>query len=261
MVREKILILNKKNKRNMKEFRKLKKFKVLIGTPHSDVKNYCLDTFLSSVTNMTYRNGEYDVLIADNSKDGKNAKKIMKAGVQSIYVKQKQKDIRQYIADSHEVLRVAALRGNYDYLIHIESDIEFPLDLIERLLSHQKKVVGAAYFINHGYESRLMVQQIEKIGDTVRHTSNIDKNGILLMDGKLHRVHSIGLGVIAIHKSVLQKINFRWLKGMDSFPDSVFSADCNAQNIPIYLDSSILCHHNNSSWSEVSDSFDIHLKK
>lgn len=245
----------------MKEFKKLKKFKVLVGTPHSEVKNYCFDDFLSTITNLTYNKGEYDILIADNSKEKKNAKKIMKAGVQSIHIKQKQKDIRQYIADSHEALRVAALKGNYDYLVHIESDVFPPLDIIERLLSHQKQIVAAPYFIDFGSESHLMVQQIEKNGDIVRHTANIGQYDINMMDGKLKKVHSAGLGCIAIHKSVLQRINFRYMKGMEMYPDSVFAADCNAQGFKINLDTSLLCEHRNSSWSEVTGNVDAYLNK
>ncbi len=245
----------------MKEFRKLKKFKVLVGTPHSDLKNYCFDDFLSTISNLTYNKGDYDILIADNSKERKNAKKIMKAGIQSVFIKQKQKDIRQYIADSHEALRVAALKGGYDYLVHIESDIFVPLDIVERLLSHQKQVVAAPYFIDFGSDSHLMIQQIEKNGDIVRHTSNIGNHDILMMDGKLKKVHSAGLGCIAIHKSVLQKINFRYMQGMEMFPDSVFAADCNAQGIGIYLDTSLLCEHRNASWSEVTDNVDTYIKK
>ncbi len=245
----------------MKEFKKLKKLKVLVGTPHSEVKNYCFDDFLSTITNLTYNKGEYDILIADNSKERKNAKKIMKAGVQSIHIKQKQKDIRQYIADSHEALRVAALKGGYDYLIHIESDVFPPLDIIERLLSHQKQIVAAPYFIDFGSDSHLMVQQIEKNGDIVRHTANMGKYDITIMDGKLKKVHSAGLGCIAIHKTVLERINFRYMKGMEMYPDSVFAADCNAQGFKIHLDTSVLCEHRNSSWSEVADNVDAYINK
>jgi len=245
----------------MKEFKKLKKFKVLVCVPHYDGKNYCFDDFLSRVTNLTYKN--YDILIADNSKNRKNKKKIMKSGVQSIYVNPKQKDNRQYIADTHEALRVAALIGNYDFMLHLESDVFPPLDIIERLLSHQKMVVAAPYFINFGHDSHLMVQHIEGEGDLVRHTVNVGGGyDILLMDGKLKKVHHAGLGCILIHKSVLQKINFRWMKGLDSHPDAVFAADCNAQQIPIFLDTSISnVEHRNSSWSEVTDSFDLHLSQ
>lgn len=246
----------------MKEFKKLKKFKVLVGTPHSEIKNYCFDDFLSNITNLTYNKGEYDVLIADNSKERKNAKRIMKAGVQSIHIKQKQKDIRQYIADSHEALRVAALKGNYDYLVHIESDLFPPLDIIERLLSHQKQIVAAPYFIGHGHESHLMVQHIEKDGTFLKHTANMGGDGhdIMLLDGKLKRVYSTGLGCIAIHKSVLQKINFRYMNGMEMFPDSIFFTDCDAQKIPVYLDTSLLIEHRNESWSGVTDNIDAYIK-
>jgi hypothetical protein len=238
----------------MKPFKALKKFKVLIGIPHNEIKNYCLEDLLSTTTNLTYDKQYYDILIADNSKSSKNVKKIIKRGVDAIHVKPKQKPNQQYIAESHEALRLAALNGDYDFLLHWEDDITPPLNIIEQLLSHQKSVVAASYFINHGHDSHLMIQQIEEQQGSIRHTLNFDKNfDILQMDGKLKRVYSVGLGCVLIHKTVLKKIKFRWEKGMNTHSDSVFSADLQALNIPIYLDTSILCNHNNSSWSEVTD--------
>ena len=43
----------------VKSFSKLKKFKVLVGTPHNEIKNYCFDDFLANVTNFTYKNYKY----------------------------------------------------------------------------------------------------------------------------------------------------------------------------------------------------------
>jgi cellulose synthase/poly-beta-1,6-N-acetylglucosamine synthase-like glycosyltransferase len=238
----------------MKEFRKLKKFKVLVGCPHSDIKNYGLDDYLAMITNLTYDKKYYDVLIVDNSKDNKNTQMIRKAGVDCLHVKPKHKSNQAYIAESQEMLRQAAIKGGYDYLIMIESDIRVPFDIIERLLSHQKQVVSAPYFINHGHESHLMLQQIEQTGDTVRFTLNED-NGfdILQVDGKLKKVYACGFGCIAIHKTVLEKVKFRWEEGADTHSDSIFAADLNYMGIPMYLDTQLLCDHLNSNWSEVTD--------
>jgi len=236
----------------MKKFSTLKKFKVLVGCPHSDIKNYALDDYLSMITKLTYSN--YDVLIVDNSKDNKNTVKIRKSGIPCLHVKPKHKSNQAYIAESQELLRLAAIKGGYDFLIFIESDIRVQSDIIERLLSHQKQVVSAPYFINHGHESHIMLQQIEKNGDAVRFTLNED-NGydILSIDGKLKKVYACGFGCIAIHKSVLEKIKFRWVEGADTHADSIFAADLNYMQIPMYLDTQILCDHLNSNWSEVTD--------
>lgn len=233
-------------------FRKLKKFRVLVGTPHNSVKNYCFDEFLVSTTNLTYKH--YDILIADNSRDKKNVKQLMKMGIDSVYVKPKNKANQRYIAESHEELRKAALRGKYDYLLHLESDIFPPADIIERLLVHQEAVVSAMYFINEGADSHLMLQDIEQNGSFIRETRNVS-NGkdILRVTGKLEEVYSAGLGCCLLHKDVLKQIKFRWEDGAPAHPDSFFSADLNALGIKQYVDTDILCKHDNRSWSTITD--------
>jgi hypothetical protein len=233
-----------------KPFRKLKKFTVLVGTPHNEIKNYCFDEFISNTTNFTYK--YYNIVIADNSTRKKNSKQISKLGVNTIYIKPKQKDNQQFIAESHEALRLAALRENVDYLLHLESDIFPPKDIIERLLIHQLPVVSATYFIDEGLNSHLMVQEIEDKGDIIRESRNIvGGHDILLINGGLQKVYACGLGCTLIHKSVLEKIKFRWEKGAPVHPDTFFAADLNAMGIPQYIDTSILCEHRNSSWNLV----------
>ena len=46
------------------------------------------------------------------------------------------------MAKSHETIRQKALKGNYDYLLHLESDVFPPIDIIERLLEKKKKIIG-----------------------------------------------------------------------------------------------------------------------
>ena len=52
-----------------------KKHKVLIGTPHSDKKNYCIEDYIARVKSLTYP--YYDVLIVDNSETRKNYKRFI----------------------------------------------------------------------------------------------------------------------------------------------------------------------------------------
>ena len=52
-----------------------------------------------------------------------------------------------------------------------------------------------------------------------------------------------GLGCILIHRSVLEKIKFRYDKKYPSFDDIFFGLDCKENNFGIYADTNIVCKH------------------
>lgn len=234
------------------EYKKLKKFKVLVGTPHADVKNYCLPDYIMSINLLTYKNKK--VMVVDNSATNKNKKLIEQLGVDAVHIKRGNKSTRQLMAESSNYLRDITLKGNYDFLLHFEGDIIPPINVIERLLSHQLQVVSATYHIGFGSNSHLMIQEKEKAGLMELRTSNVAAGGDgKYMDGKLHEVHACGLGMTLIHRSVLEKIEFRWDPNVDMHPDTFFAVDLLYAGIKQYVDTSILCKHNNSDWSEVDN--------
>ncbi len=240
----------------MIEYSKLKKMRILVGCPTSEVKNYCLDKYLGAITNLMYPKELYDILIVDNSKTGRNAKKIMNMGVKCLHVNPKGKSNQQYIAESQEILRKEALKGDYDYLVMIESDVIPPPYCLHSLMSHQKQVVGGYYFLGHGSDSYPMRQIVESQGSKERYTLNSDsKFGINSANGKLNPVHNTGFGCTAIHKSVLANINFRVMDGAIAHSDSYFASDMAFIGIQQYQDSSLVCEHINSNWNTVIDAF------
>jgi len=131
--------------------------------------------------------------------------------------------------------------------LHLETDIFPPINVIERLMDARKKVVGALYFIEEGERSKLMIQKIEDWGIDHRETYNIDENDILLVSGGLEKVFSCGLGCVLIEKSVLKDVIFRYEEGSPVHPDSFFYADLDSKQIPVYVDTSIICEHKNQS--------------
>ena len=223
-----------------------KKHRVLIGTPHSDIKNYCIEDYIARVKALTYP--FYDVLIVDNSESRKNYKRFLKEGLKAIYIKPKKKSINNILAESHEAIRQYALLHKYDYLLHLESDLIPPPDVIERLMIHNLPIVSAMYMINFGTDSHLMSQKIEGFGE-LRETINVkDGSDLLMVDGTLKKSFSCGLGCILIHKNILNQFEFRYEKGVHLAPDSLFSLDTDGMGIPKFIDTSILCIHNNSEW-------------
>lgn len=229
------------------QFRRAKKnYKVLVAAPHADRKNQTIEEYLKRVKSLTY--GNYDILLVDNSSNRKNYKMLIKHDINVLYVKPKKKESQIFIAESHEAIRKFALERGYAFVLHLETDVFPPHDIIERLLVHEKSVVSAPYMINFGHNSHLMIQDIEDFGD-IRETVNVDNGAdFLRVDGELQQVYSVGLGCSLIHRSVLEQITFRAQKGASPHPDSFFAMDLDAMQIPQYLDTSILCDHRNTEW-------------
>ena len=156
-------------------------------------------------------------------------------------------DFKYALAKSHDNCRTMALKGDYDYLLHLESDVFPPVNVIERLLDARKKVVGAMYHIELGEQSTLMIQQLEEFGEAKRDTYNLGETDLDFVDGSVKKIFSCGLGCVLIHKSVLKEVPFRYEEGAPVHPDSFFFADLDMRDISAYVDTSIYCEHRNQS--------------
>ena len=140
-------------------------------------------------------------------------------------------DFKYALAKSHDNCRTMALKGDYDYLLHLESDVFPPVNVIERLLDARKKVVGAMYHIELGEKSTLMIQHLEEFGEAKRETYNLGETDLDFVDGSVKKIFSCGLGCVLIHKSVLKEVPFRYEEGAPVHPDSFFFADLDMKDI------------------------------
>jgi hypothetical protein len=221
--------------------------KVLVAAPTASAKKYCFDEWLDNVMDFTYPN--FNVLLFDNTND---------SGEFAIYMNDLYKNrygssdkflatnslvinnnsatnVIEKMCISHNDCRNFALFHNYDYLLHLESDVFPEKDVIEQLMFHQKQLVGGIYYRDEGMFRKPMLQMsIEPIENHIKTLNFEPIEDLCFIDGNLKKVAHVGLGCVLIKKSVLNKIPFRFEKGIEMHPDSYFAEDCFRNNFPIF---------------------------
>ncbi len=211
--------------------------KILVGCPTSFHKEYALDEYAKAVKSLTYNN--YDILLVDNSQDNIYFDKIKQKGLPVIKGPYFEGALDRIIA-SRNILKEYVLKNNYDYFFSLEQDLIPPINILESLLRHKKRVITAVYFnyVTKGNETRLLPVIWTGISNNLRYLIKPHqlKKGLL-------RIAIAGLGCILIHKTVLAKIKFRYEKKEEAFDDVYFALDCKKHNIPIYADTNLISKH------------------
>lgn len=221
--------------------------KILVGCPTADPYRYCTQEWIDAVKALSYKG--IDILLVDNSssKDYFNefSKKV------PMLKTERMENLRELIARDRNLIREKVLKENYDYFLSLEIDVIPPLNVIEKLLSHNKEIVSGVYYKDYDVN-------ITRAGKLVRKAKTIlpllwkaiDKENVAQLttkeveDSKLLEVAIAGLGCLLIHRSVLEKVNFRVdLKESSACDDVWFCHDALKNNFKIYADTSIKCRH------------------
>jgi len=138
-----------------------------------------------------------------------------------------------------------ALSSNVDYLFFMDSDMQFPQGALQRLLDHQKDIVGGLYCKKyepfHCVVGRLQSGKIFSVTE--------------FPDG-LDEVSTLGTGCILIDTDVFKKMKYPWFEyqvardmGLDydddhfMTEDTVFCIKAGRMDYKIYCDFSIKCGH------------------
>lgn len=231
---------------------------ILIAAPTADVKNYCLQDWLTHLNALKYP--KFAVFLADNTPDnGENASYIreLAASLPLVYnirvahipSAKTLKSLHARLAAGHNLCREVAIDYRYRHWLHLETDMFPPTDVIERLLAHNKKVVGAMYHRDEGVSRRLMVQMnFFKAPNNVFADNARPEDDPYILDGTLKKFPHVGLGCVLLRDFAFKRIAFRHKEGTDSAPDSWFAIDCAKHNIEIFGDTSLLCEHRNQAW-------------
>lgn len=233
--------------------------RILVGTIFSDIKDYAIKDWFKNVCAFTYPG--FDFCAIDNSKDKKYHKKIFKyfsdrkskSNIKKLIVSHSPRidhNSDVFMAFSANELRKYFLRGNYDAILYLECDIHPPVDIIERLLSYNKQIISAIYFTGDKRESYPMLADLEhSLNEDSRMRIKSYVEGFFNIEECCMPKESIsnGLGCCLMHKSVLEKISFRYQPDHALHHDGTFAQDLMKNGIKnMYVP--IICKHENQTW-------------
>lgn len=218
--------------------------KVLVGCPTSDLKGYALERYTEGVKDLDYKS--FDLLLVDNSKTDDYLKKIKSLGLPVVKGPYNE-SARQRIIGSRNIIRQKVLDEGYEYFFSLEQDVVPPKDVIQRLLSHDKRIVTGVYFsYQTNNDVTLLVPLLWKKvkGEEVRFMLERE-----VLEPKLMEVGACGLGCVLIHRGVLEKVKFRYDKNDKGFDDMWFCKDASNAGFKIFADTSVKCKHLIKGWS------------
>lgn len=240
---------------------------VFIGTVLTDLKddvlfinrqdyNYSFN-FFDSIQQLTYPN--YSFYCVDNSKNPNYHNNIQTKGIDCDYFDPKELTAREILAECYKMIRQKFLETKAEYLLTVECDIELIPDTIERLLSHDKEVVGFPYIIRKGREFMVLIQVLDNFSKGLRFPMTLSKvSQMKFMDGTVKPVYNIGNGCLLIKREIVEQLEFRVSKEDIGFQDEFFSRDFMKMDMNmnkyVWVDTSVtLKHYFRGVWEMVDN--------
>jgi len=260
--------------------------RVLVVAPIYSGKDYCVERYVKAIENLDYDN--YDHLMVDNSEESEDwfFKKLQfLVGEKNVFKVPRGDNSRVAINNAMNFAREKFLKGSYDYMLVVESDLFPPTDTITRLLSHGKAVVGSFYLLGHAEDDepyyellsmaskglvteevfkaaakglqprRACIFELDRKKDGFMGTKNVGVEATpnYYLKG-LKKVHGVGLGCTLIRRDIIKRFPF-WTDSrfVNKHHDVYFYMDLHNANIPVFVDTDVLIEHMPSRWSLVSD--------
>ena len=237
--------------------------KILIAIPTYEGKNYCLDAFLTNILNFSYPKSKLDYYIADNSKTNANAKYINKTyGLKVFWKDYDTTPIFEKMADSHNQLRRYFLDSDCEYMLHLESDVFPPPDVLEQLLWARKPIVNSLYQVFDGSWRTPCIAlndvKNEHHREFVFHTT-LDNFWHWYIDGKIKKTFIAGIGCSLMKRKVLDNFPFRHDANETKPPDTWFAEDLRRSGVQNWVHTGVLSfHYNREDWGRHFEYVDYH---
>lgn len=248
---------------------------VLVCCPSSQDKDYCFQDYAKQVRTFNYTN--YDVLICDNSKNEKYMSTYWRAGVDAVHIVPKGNPV-QFVCDSQNILRDIFLRGPWDYMFMLESDVFVHKDTLLQLVSiaetNEAHVVGIPYDVFEKERRGLCYQSCNIVGAQQHFKMLTPEESFAISDGQIKDigelkvsedtfVYSAGTGALLISRDVLTHIPFMVdeKKHKLAFSDSYFGRDVMGHGFKYMIDPTIIAEHRNKNWDKKFAEHGIDIRK
>lgn len=224
--------------------------KVLIAAPISEYKSYIDDKWFSWLRRLTYPNIEF--FFVDNSENPNYHKKWIVKGFNVQYYRPWDENLNQIMCDCNNIIRDYFLKSDCDYLLSLEEDQFPPQDIIERLIEHERDVVGAAYHIGHGFSSKYLNCYLYGFNNDYNTIIMNNSEGFLFTDGMVKKGYNFGLGCVLISRKVMKNVKFEIQKdGLDCHADTYFHRSLIESGYEPFIDTSVICTHVNGNWKKI----------
>lgn len=107
-----------------------------------------------------------------------------------------------YITENRNMICDQALQSQAEWLFMLDNDVEFPPDILDRLLAVadpiERPILGAVYFTQiNGYWMPVWLEQVDGVGRMPVEQITI---------GEIKELDAIGMGCTLIHRTVLEKM-------------------------------------------------------
>jgi len=237
--------------------------KILIGIPTYEGKNYCLEEFLDNIRKFDYPKSKIDIYIADNSKTNENAKMINKKyGLKVFWKDYSGQTIFEKMADSHNQIRRYFLDSDNEYLLHLESDIFPPPNILQELLWCRKPIVNSLYQVFDGSWRTPCIA----LNDTKHKFHNefvfhytLDNFWHWYIDGKVKKTFIAGIGCSLMKRKVLENFSFRFNPNEEKPPDTWFAEDLRKSGVQNWVHTGLISFHwNREDWGRHFEYVDYH---
>lgn len=251
--------------------------KILVGAPVCGHYEFCIDRYLDALKNLDYPN--YEVLLVDNTENDGFFEKlkgfVKDTKINVIRAGNEEPSIKMKMVIGRNLLREKALKEGFDYFFNLDQDVIPPLDVLKRLIVHNKDIVTGIYHSNVAINGKIEAMPVAYVyfsDDEIKRMKMMSKDEIKEFSFDLYKafenngwdfnevykqlsnkeiegrdlieIKMCGTGCIFISRKAIEEIPFRYNQ-QQAFDDVVFCKEAITKGLKIYADCSIICRHLN----------------
>jgi len=236
------------------------KLRILVAAPIFDGMEYCIGEFIDRIKSLDY--DDYDVLLVDNSTTNLFSKGVKKKyNVDVIYLSLDVSNMKKIVRSRNKILTYA-VNNSYDYVLMMDCDVIPPVDILGRLLAHEKDVVSGLYYgpFGAGEKQKTLAvawksasnEELEEIKSKfpkfVKTYANLRRHLTEeeIESRDLQEVIIPSAGCMLIGRDVFKKIKYGILDVSDKYrtsDDIFFCKGAREAGFKLYCDPSVKCEH------------------